>query len=218
MTSEGKGLDAVEHAARVIRAFRQAATKSTLLEGRPRHERLPDPVPRRRGLRHGAARRRHPRGHDHACQLRAPAGNPGPAGQSARRSSSRPPVCRWGLGAPPRSVTRGRAGDRILLYTDGLSEARNEHGDFLPLLDVASMLAMGGLDEALDALLDLARAHVPHRALADDLAVLLLENTAVPAAAAGSADMIAPGSETGQYLGPTFNVGHRSATHRRRAL
>jgi serine phosphatase RsbU (regulator of sigma subunit) len=73
-------------------------------------------------------------------------------------------------------------GDRLLLYTDGLSEARDAGGEFLELLDVAPMLAERGLDEALDSLLDRVRTHVPNGALGDDLAVLLLENTAAPAA------------------------------------
>ena len=74
-------------------------------------------------------------------------------------------------------------GDRILLYTDGLSEARDADAEFLPLLDIAPMLATGNLEEALEALLTRAGAHVPNGALGDDLAVLLLENAPVPAAA-----------------------------------
>ena len=78
-----------------------------------------------------------------------------------------------------------RSGDRVLLYTDGLSEARDVDGEFLLLLDLAPTLAVGNVEDALDNLLDQVRAHVPDGALGDDLAVLLLENTAVPAAVAG---------------------------------
>ena len=66
-------------------------------------------------------------------------------------------------------------GDRLLLYTDGLSEARDRHGKFLPLLDIAPRLAAGTPEEALDTLLEEVRGHVPHAHLGDDLAVLLLE-------------------------------------------
>jgi hypothetical protein len=67
------------------------------------------------------------------------------------------------------------SGDRLLLYTDGLSEARDRHGEFLPLLDIVPQLAAGTPEEALDTLLDELRGHVPRAHLGDDLAVLLLE-------------------------------------------
>ena len=64
----------------------------------------------------------------------------------------------------------------MLLYTDGLSEARDASGRFSPVLDAAPPLAEGHLEEALDTLLARVRAHVPGGDLGDDLAVLLLEN------------------------------------------
>ena len=49
-----------------------------------------------------------------------------------------PPGLPLGLGAGDESVTLSwEAGDRLLLYTDGLSEARDEQGRFLPLLELA---------------------------------------------------------------------------------
>jgi serine phosphatase RsbU (regulator of sigma subunit) len=72
-----------------------------------------------------------------------------------------------------------RPGDRLLMYTDGLSEARDRHGRFLPVLDLAPVVAAGTIDGALDAVLDAVRAHVPGGRLTDDLAVLLLERTRV---------------------------------------
>jgi serine phosphatase RsbU (regulator of sigma subunit) len=70
-------------------------------------------------------------------------------------------------------------GDRLLMYTDGLAEARDEEGEFLPVLDAASVLRDGTPDEALDGLLDRLRGHVPGGRLGDDLALVLLENTPV---------------------------------------
>jgi serine phosphatase RsbU (regulator of sigma subunit) len=70
-------------------------------------------------------------------------------------------------------------GDRLLIYTDGLSEARNASGEFLSLLDLAPLLKTATIDEALDDLLAAVRRHVPKGDLTDDLAVILLENVAV---------------------------------------
>jgi len=69
-----------------------------------------------------------------------------------------------------------RAGDRLLLYTDGLSEARNDDGEFFPLIDHAKTLASSTPDEALKSLLENVRLHVRGGQLEDDLAVILLEN------------------------------------------
>jgi serine phosphatase RsbU (regulator of sigma subunit) len=68
-------------------------------------------------------------------------------------------------------------GDRVLLYTDGLSEARNLAGEFLDPLDLAPLLARAPLDDALDRVLDVMHAHVATRGLADDVALVLLEHT-----------------------------------------
>ena len=69
------------------------------------------------------------------------------------------------------------AGDRLLLYTDGLSEARDDRGQFLPLLELAPALAASQPDIALDGVLERVRRHVRGGELGDDLAVVLLENT-----------------------------------------
>jgi serine phosphatase RsbU (regulator of sigma subunit) len=73
-------------------------------------------------------------------------------------------------------------GDRLLMYTDGLAEARDADGEFLALLDVASVLRDGTPDAALDALLERLNEHVPDGRLGDDLALVLLENAAVRSA------------------------------------
>ncbi len=182
----GKGLEAVEQAARVIRAFRQAAaTKPTLPEAAIDMNTYLTPflgeeefvtallldLTRQDTITLTSCG--HPpailvRADGEATFLEPPAGLPLGVGDAAEDSSFP-----W------------RSGDRVLLYTDGLSEARDVDGEFLLLLDLAPTLAVGNVEDALDNLLDQVRAHVPDGALGDDLAVLLLENTAVPAVVAG---------------------------------
>ena len=77
----------------------------------------------------------------------------------------------------PVTVSWG-AGDRLLLYTDGLSEARDEQGRFLPLLELAPTLTASQPDVALDGVLEIVRRHIKGGQLGDDLAIVLLENTA----------------------------------------
>lgn len=66
-------------------------------------------------------------------------------------------------------------GARVLMYTDGLSEARDRRGQFLSPLSLAPALTADTVDEALDLVLDMVRGHVPRGRLHDDLAVVLLE-------------------------------------------
>ncbi len=195
----GKGIGAVEHAARVIRAFRQsAATQETLSDAAREmsgylapffHEEefvtcllVDTTTPGALTLVSG--------GHPPALLVRADG----------------PPV----LLEPPPGLPLGlfsdryaaltvpwRPGDRLLMYTDGLSEARDERGEFLDVAGLAPLVTSGTVDEALDAVLDALRRHVPHGRLTDDLAVLLLENVAVAEPAAG------PTAEAGS------TVGHR---------
>jgi phosphoserine phosphatase RsbU/P len=178
----GKGIEAVEQAARVIRAFRQAAARqadlpavaadmTSYLEPFFGVEEfvtallvdVADP----------AALRLVSCGHPPALLVRldgrtdlveAPPGLP--LGLSA-----------W-LGPDYTEVSVPWApGDRLLLYTDGLSEARNGDGHFLPLVPLAGLLRSATVDEALDALLASVADYVPGGDLSDDLAVILLEHT-----------------------------------------
>ncbi|MGW7415045.1 PP2C family protein-serine/threonine phosphatase [Streptomyces sp. NPDC054863] len=77
--------------------------------------------------------------------------------------------------APQLQRARLGAGERLLLYTDGLSEARDAKGVMLPLDDrVREAACQPCLGECLDALLALASAHAGG-ALQDDLALIICE-------------------------------------------
>jgi phosphoserine phosphatase RsbU/P len=70
-------------------------------------------------------------------------------------------------------------GDRLLLYTDGLVESRNQNGDFLPEDQIATALLATDCDQALDKLMTAVHRHTGgHRH--DDIALLLLEHSAYP--------------------------------------
>jgi GAF domain-containing protein/anti-sigma regulatory factor (Ser/Thr protein kinase) len=80
-----------------------------------------------------------------------------------------------GLGADPAAVTTQLSpGDRLLLYTDGILEARDPQGRFIELEKIAEELAYGPLETVLDrihqSLLDAVGSE-----LADDLALLVAE-------------------------------------------
>jgi sigma-B regulation protein RsbU (phosphoserine phosphatase) len=84
------------------------------------------------------------------------------------------------LGLAPRLGTDVYAmgtGDRLLLYTDGLLEARDASGEFFPLWEHLPVLAGPDLEAALDELLRRLLRHAGGR-LDDDLAVLLARNDA----------------------------------------
>ena len=86
-----------------------------------------------------------------------------------------------GMGSDPEVETTSlRPGERLLLFTDGLLEARDGQGRFFDLEPAAQRLTRSGgnfpgaLDTALDRLLAEVRAHVGGE-LGDDVAVLLVE-------------------------------------------
>jgi serine phosphatase RsbU (regulator of sigma subunit)/anti-sigma regulatory factor (Ser/Thr protein kinase) len=80
-----------------------------------------------------------------------------------------------GLGAQAEVVTGVLdPGDRLLLYTDGLVEARDPEGGFVDLGAVVEPLSGGRLDEVLDKVLVALRAAVGG-ALGDDLALVVAE-------------------------------------------
>ncbi len=73
-------------------------------------------------------------------------------------------------------------GDRLLLYTDGLVESRDDHGDFLPEDEIATALLAPDCDQALDTLITAVQQHTGGHAH-DDIALLLLEHSASQTAA-----------------------------------
>jgi serine phosphatase RsbU (regulator of sigma subunit) len=173
----GKGVSAVEQAARVIRAFRQsAAGAGDLATVAAEMSAYIDPflddeefvtalllqVTDRGHITLVNCGHPHPlliTSHDGAALVDLPSGLP------------------LGLGRSFESVTvPWTPGDRLLLYTDGLSEARDARGEFLPVLPLAPLLRMSTVEDALDRVLGAVREHVPGGRFTDDLAVLLLEN------------------------------------------
>jgi hypothetical protein len=178
----GKGIGAVEHAARVIRAFRQsAAIEETMPDVAREMSRylmaffddeefatallLDTSEPGRLVLvscGHPPPLLVHPDGT--GTLLAAPAGLPLGLADDVYECRTVP----W------------RPGDRLLMYTDGLSEARDAHGEFLSVPDLAPMITRGTVEESVAEVLQAVRDHVPDGRLADDLAVLLLENEATP--------------------------------------
>lgn len=81
-----------------------------------------------------------------------------------------------GLNPLPRlQRVRLGAGERLLLYTDGLSEARDAKGTMFPLGDrVREAACQPHLRECLDTLLSLATAHAGG-SFQDDLALIMCE-------------------------------------------
>jgi hypothetical protein len=174
----GKGVGAVEQAARVIRAFRQsAALGGDLATIASQMSAYLMPFLDEEEFATAAL-----------LQVTGPGevtlvdcGHPPPllvSGSGEPRFVEAPVGLPLGLGAVYEQATATWSkGDRILLYTDGLSEARDGDDEFLVLPPLASLLRGADVEQALDELLERVERHVPGGRLNDDLAVLLLENT-----------------------------------------
>lgn len=78
------------------------------------------------------------------------------------------------------SAARWSVGDRLLLFTDGLIEARSPDGVFFPLEDHLDLLLEGTPEQALDRLTERVTEHAGGH-LRDDLAMLLIERRALAA-------------------------------------
>jgi phosphoserine phosphatase RsbU/P len=178
----GKGLPAVEVASTVLSTFRVSAFQEPHLTGLA--ARLDEAVRReieRTGdeedfvtavlveIREGGGSTVVSCGHHPPLLL----------GESPRplRVQENPPL---GLGpAEHHARARWTPGTRLLLYTDGLVEARDAEGRFFPLDAHVGELGEGDLETALDALVQRLMEHAGGR-LADDLALLLVECRPTP--------------------------------------
>lgn len=104
-------------------------------------------------------------------------GHPAPllAADGTVREVDGPVSLPLGLGASPELVSgKLTVGDRLLLYTDGIIEARTADGRFVDLTELTNSLADGVLDDILDGVLDALTAAVGAE-LGDDLALVVAE-------------------------------------------
>jgi serine phosphatase RsbU (regulator of sigma subunit) len=116
------------------------------------------------------------------------AGHPPPLllrGRKVVAELSNEPVLPWGLGGTPRLCTADlEPGDAILLYTDGVTEARGPDGDLFGtprLTDLIEREAASGqpLEEMLRRLVQALTDHQPE-GLRDDATLLLVQWTGRP--------------------------------------
>jgi sigma-B regulation protein RsbU (phosphoserine phosphatase) len=84
------------------------------------------------------------------------------------------PALPLGLGSEPVAATIPFEQGRLLVYTDGLIEARSKSGQFFSIQRHVPRLVSRPLGPALDELLAILRRHTGGR-LQDDVAVLLVE-------------------------------------------
>ncbi|GAB3971532.1 PP2C family protein-serine/threonine phosphatase [Actinoallomurus acanthiterrae] len=177
---QGKGLEAVETAAGVLGAFREAAHDEADLPGViSRLERsLGRVLSGERFVTAALAQF----DADHVSLVNC--GHPPPliVGRDGyvRLAEPEEPAPPLGVSdltdAPPLPYEFAFSpGDQMLLYTDGLIEARSGSGEFYPLIDRASLLKAADAEEALQDL----RADLVHHTggpITDDAAMLLIRH------------------------------------------
>ncbi|MFD4371041.1 PP2C family protein-serine/threonine phosphatase [Streptomyces sp. NPDC058486] len=176
---QGKGLGAVETAADVLGAFREAAHDEADLVGVSR--RLERAMNRTLdGEKFVTAVIAEVRKDRTVAVLNY--GHPSPlivdAAGTARYLDPDRRALPLGLGlhggaSPVETTSPFRPGDQLLLYTDGVTEARDERGRFYPLTDRLHLMAADSPEGALDALHRDITAHAGGP-LGDDAAMLLL--------------------------------------------
>src|SRR6185437_5463357 len=85
------------------------------------------------------------------------------------------PALPLGMGTEPEPA-QGRLspGERLLLYTDGITDSRRPDGEFIDLARIALPIARGDLDAGLDAILAKLRRLIGSDP-ADDVALLAAE-------------------------------------------
>lgn len=75
---------------------------------------------------------------------------------------------------PTIARTTWSVGSRLLLYTDGTTESRDQGGHFFEIAAHTELLSQGSLEQALDRLITALTVHVGHE-LTDDVALVLAE-------------------------------------------
>jgi len=196
----GKGIAGVEQAARVIRAFRQsAALRTTLAEVA---EEMDDYLAGFFGDEEFVTVLLVEVTEPGQLQL-VNAGHPSPllVRSGDARLLDLPPGLPFGLGlgrspgAYPVTTVPWSPGDRLLMYTDGLSEARDARGDFLPVPALDARVRSGSVERAVADVVAAATEHVRGGRLEDDLALVIIEQLprATVGAAAGSGSIEAVG-------------------------
>jgi GAF domain-containing protein/anti-sigma regulatory factor (Ser/Thr protein kinase) len=170
----GKGLDAVRVATVVLGEFRAAAADE------PDLEQVAVRVDRRLTAYLGdedfVTALMVDIGNDGSCRIVC-CGHPPAIIACGRelRSIESEPTLPLGLGATPRTVTLQLSpGNRLLLFTDGLVEARRPDGQFVELATITAPLSAGRLDTVLNRVLEALRQQVGPD-LGDDLALLAVE-------------------------------------------
>jgi len=177
----GKGLEAVQLAASVLGAFRQAAFSTVdLVDVAVGLDAVVSAVAGDEEFVTVVLTEMHVDGSftvvncGHHPPLLVPPSGAGGAPGPAMLDTGEPAVP-LGLGSRPHLVhQRWSRGSRLLFYTDGLVEARDRAGSFFDLMEHAGALREPGLDAALDALVRRLLRHTGHR-LDDDMALVLAQ-------------------------------------------
>jgi sigma-B regulation protein RsbU (phosphoserine phosphatase) len=172
----GKGLDAVQLAAAVVGAFRQAAlTVPDLAAVAVTLDEVVHAVSGEEDFVTAVIAEFH----DDGAVAFVNCGHHPPLQVDARDArlldvGEPAPPLGLGVSTPQQHRASWGIGSRLLFYTDGLVEARDAEGNFFSVTDQVDVLRAGTLDHALDVVISRVRRHVPD-GLHDDLALVLAE-------------------------------------------